>query len=161
MTGYETLQQAVTDAQNNLNAARAALTTLQQDATYIRLKGILADPRVVADPNGWIDGSGVFWNSADAPAAHANGVRIVTEHEGRIAAQQNVITAAQTALNTARTNLIEYEKNSPIGQQTAASLKDADSKRGVIVTVVIIGVVILVVAGVVYFVKRKKKTATA
>lgn len=160
MTGYETLQQAVADAQNVLNDARTALTALQQDGTYIRLKGILADPRVVADPNGWIDGSGVFWNSADAPAARANGQRIVTEHEGRIAAQQTVVTDAKATLDSARKALTDYEKNSPIGQQAAASLKDAQSKNTLVVTVVVIGIVVVVVAVAIWFVRKKKKTTT-
>lgn len=157
-TGYDTLQQAVADAQKVLNDEKATLTSLRNDSTYIRQKAILTDPRVINTPNGWIDGAGVFWQGGDAQAQHAQGAEIVRTHEARIAAQQEVITNAEKTLDAARVALANYEKNSPIGQQAAIAEKDAAAKRTLIVTVVIIGVVVVAISIVFYFVRKKKKS---
>lgn len=160
-TGYDTLQQAVTDAQSLLADAKALLVSLQNDATYVRQRSILNDPRVKADPRSWIDGSGVFWVGNDAQAAHAQGEEIVRIQDEKIAAQREVINDAQKTLNEARKALTDYEKNSPIGQAAATAAKDAGAKRSLIVTVVIIGIVVVVVSVVIFFVRKRKKNATA
>lgn len=161
MTGYEVLQTAVADAQSVLNAEKAKLVSLQNDSNFIYYKGILADPRVSSNPNGWISGTGEFWQGGDATTSHSNATGYVNNHNGKIAAQQGIIVDATETLNLARKALADYESTSPIGQQAAIASKDASAKRTLIVTVVIIAVVVVAISFVIYFVRKSKKAKTA
>lgn len=160
MTGYETLQKAVADAQKMLNDEKAKLVALQSDPSYIYYRAIFADPRVKNATDGWIATNGEFWQGADAKNNRNIAGQYITDWESKIDTQEYVIADAQKTLETATQTLVNYETNSPIGQQAAASQKDADSKRTLVVTTVIIGVVIVTVAFVIYYVRKSKKKKT-
>lgn len=157
MTAYDTLQKAVNDAQNAFNAANAELVRLKNDPTYLRNKSILADPRVINDPNSWIASTGEWWNSVDAPAARRAGQQYVNEQNARIAAQTELVALAKKDLDDARKALTDYERNSPIGQQAAQNKMEEGKNKRTVIIIVVLGLTIVIVTGVIMYVKKRNK----
>lgn len=157
MTAYDTLQKAVNDAQNAFNAANAELVRLKNDPTFLRNKSILADPRVIADPNSWIASTGEWWNSVDAPAARRAGQQYVNEQNARIVAQTELVALAKKDLDDARKALTDYERNSPIGQQAAQNKMEEGKNKRTVIIIVVLGLTIVIVAGVIMYVKKRNR----
>lgn len=156
-SGYDTLQQAVTEAQRILAEEKSKLAALQNDAEYVRVMAILNDSRVRADSRSWIDAGGTFWTGNDAAQEHQQGQSFVNNQQGKIAAQQAVVNDAQRTLDSAKKDLIEYEQQSPVGQQAAVNA-GAMSKANMTVIYSIIGLAFIIVLGIIIgYIEKENK----
>ena len=155
-TAYDSLKNAVKNAQTNLDAAKAALDALRTNPDYLYNLSRTTDYRVIADSTGWIDSGGVFWNHQnDSTAAHNAGFATVHNYDLKIKQQQEIVDSASRTLATAQKALADYEKTSPV----VADVINTEKLKQLNKKILIVGGILIALAVIGYLVwKNRKKT---